>query len=54
MTEEAQDIAKESVFANLRGELIALLGDRLTAGELLFAPSYFQKAMAEGYHTLRR
>ena len=53
MTEEAQDIAEELVPADLRGELIALLGDRLTAGEPLIAPSHFQKAMEEGYQALR-
>ena len=53
MTEETQDIAEELVPADLRGELIALLGDRLTAGEPLIAPSHFQKAMEEGYQVLR-
>ena len=53
MTEKTQGIAEELVPAHLRGELIALLGDRLTAGEPLFAPSHFQKAMEEGYHALR-
>jgi len=53
MTEETQDIAEELVPADLRGELIALLGDRLTAGEPLIASSHFQKAMEEGYHVLR-
>ena len=44
MTEETQDTAIELVSSDLCGELIALLGDRLTAGELLIAPAHFQKA----------
>ena len=42
MTEETQDTAIELVSSDLCGELIALLGDRLTAGEPLIAPAHFQ------------
>ena len=53
MTEEREDIAGELISADLRGELVAMLGDRLAAGEPLIAAAQFQKAMEEGYQALR-
>ncbi len=53
MTKERQDIAGELISADLRGELVAMLGDRLAAGEPLIAAVQFQKAMEEGYQAIR-
>jgi hypothetical protein len=43
----------ELVGPDLRGELVALVGDRLAAGEPLISHGHFHKAMEEGYRALR-
>jgi len=43
----------ELVPADLRGELVALIGDRLAAGEPLISHGHFHKAMEESYRVLR-
>ncbi len=43
----------ELVPSDLRGELVALVGDRLAAGEPLISHGHFHKAMEEGYRVLR-
>lgn len=45
MTEEREDIARELISADLRGELVAMLGDRLAAGVPFIAAVQFQKAI---------
>jgi hypothetical protein len=56
MEEEVYQMAAEGedlVSSDLRGELLAHIGDRLNAGEALISHAQFQKAMEEGYRFLR-
>ena len=52
MPDDNQDRVGELISAELRGNLIALLGDRLAAGEPMIAPVQFQKAMEEDYQAI--
>ncbi len=52
MPDDNQDRVGELISAELRGNLIALLGDRLAAGEPMTAPVQFQKAMEEDYQAM--
>ena len=53
MSEKPQQKSAKSIGSDLRDELIALLGDRLVAGEALISPAQFQEALEEGYQTLQ-
>ena len=45
------DDTKE-ISTELRGQLLAFVADRLTAGEPLIAQAHFLKALEEGYQTI--
>ena len=52
MPDDNQDRIGELLSAELRGNLIALLRNRLAAGEPMIAPVQFQKAMEEDYQAM--
>lgn len=47
MMDDTKEISTE-----LRGQLLAFVADRFTAGEPLIAQAHFLKALEEGYQTI--